>query len=103
MNAKLTLYEEFERLPTHRSAPTLSARRAGGLRLVQWLVRALTTHEPRITLRSGHHGPPLFDAFDPITGRRIHRASEADLRIWLEQRYSATPDVPRSLQRYPYF
>ncbi|MGB3138708.1 MAG: hypothetical protein WBG38_07960 [Nodosilinea sp.] len=70
---------------------------------MQWLVRALTTHEPSITLRSGHHGQPQFDAFDPITGRRIHRAAAADLRIWLEQRYSATPDVPRSLQRYPYF
>ena len=34
-------------------------------------------------------GQTLYSAYDPMTGTRMDYASEAEMRIWLEQRYNA--------------
>ncbi|MGF1571287.1 MAG: hypothetical protein ACFCVD_24965 [Nodosilinea sp.] len=92
MNSKLTLYEELELLPANSLRPTFKTKLARGLRhRIEQLMRAVVaTNEPRFTRRHSPTGEPRFDGYDPVTQRRIRGASEAELRIWLEQRYRHT-------------
>lgn len=87
MNTKPMLYEELELLPLNSLHPSLKTKIAERLRqLGAQLVKVLVpSNQPRITLRSGPSGKILFDGYDPVTTKRIRGASDAEMRIWLEQ------------------
>jgi hypothetical protein len=44
--------------------------------------------EPRITFCPTASGEPRWNAYDPLTGRRLYSATEKDVLIWLEKRYN---------------
>ncbi|MGC1310594.1 MAG: hypothetical protein WA885_25470 [Phormidesmis sp.] len=49
---------------------------------------ALTASDsPRVWQTKGATGQPLWNAYNPQSGRTIHNVPEADLRVWLEERY----------------
>jgi len=57
-------------------------------RLWQHLVTALTkAQEPQIWQSYDRQGNLWWYGYDPMTGRSICRDSEAEMRIWLEERY----------------
>ncbi len=56
--------------------------------LWQHLASALIkTEEPQIWQGYDRHGNLWWHGYDPITKRSICRDSEAQMRIWLEERY----------------
>jgi hypothetical protein len=44
--------------------------------------------EPRIWISHTATGEPCWNAYDPITGRRLYAATENDVLVWLEKRYN---------------
>lgn len=82
--AKLELiYQETEQKPVKQSKAFSSLSR-----LWQHLVAALTkAQEPQIWQSYDHQGNLWWHGYDPMTGRSICRDSEAEMRIWLEERY----------------
>lgn len=95
MKSKLTLYEELELLPANSLRPTVQAKLSRGFRyLMEQLKQVLVaTDEPVVTRRSSPAGEPRFDGYDPVTHQWIGGVSEAEIRIWLEQRYRRTQGV----------
>ncbi|MBW4696186.1 MAG: hypothetical protein KME27_31110 [Lyngbya sp. HA4199-MV5] len=56
----------------------------------QFLVeRLMTDAEPRVWYTSDADGCLLWHAYDPVTGRSFTDVSEAEMRAWIEQRYTA--------------
>jgi hypothetical protein len=43
--------------------------------------------DPRISVRQSRNGIAQFRVYDPVTQRRLMFRSEAELRVWLDQRY----------------
>ncbi|MBE9079090.1 hypothetical protein IQ241_17595 [Romeria aff. gracilis LEGE 07310] len=95
MKSKLTLYEELELLPANSLRPTVKANLLRGLRYFVGQLRQVfvATDEPVVTCRSSSTGEPRFDGYDPVTHQWIGGVSEAEIRIWLEQRYQRTQGV----------
>lgn len=62
-----------------------------GLRTVWlYLIRALTySYELQVWRKTDRHGNSYWQAFDPKTSRSTSLNSEAEMRIWIEQRYYA--------------
>lgn len=57
-------------------------------RIWQYLVNSLTrAQEPQIWQSYDRQGNLWWHGYDPMTGRSICRDSEAEMRIWLEERY----------------
>lgn len=57
-------------------------------RLWQHLADTLTSvQEPQIWQGYDRHGNCWWYGYDPMTGRSICRDSEAEMRIWIEERY----------------
>ncbi len=46
-----------------------------------------TNNEPRIWITADRDGKLYWHAYDPVSDTRVCLDSEAELRIWLEQRY----------------
>lgn len=62
-------------------------------RLWQQLVIGLTkAQEPQIWQSYDRQKNLWWHGYDPITGRSICRDSEAEMRIWLEERYHQSSD-----------
>ncbi len=65
-------------------------------RVVQWirqgfygLITSLTAEDKiKIWTASDRLGQTCWNAYDPISDRFLLRASESELRLWLEQRYN---------------
>ncbi len=56
--------------------------------LWQTLLAYLTPSlEPRVWLSLDVTGRPQWNAYDPVTGKSTHLASEDEMRIWLEKRH----------------
>lgn len=53
-------------------------------RLVNFLT---TTNELQVWQSSDRHGNTWWNAYDPATGRSTKLSSEAEMRVWIEQRY----------------
>ncbi|MDX2214777.1 MAG: hypothetical protein SFY66_15925 [Oculatellaceae cyanobacterium bins.114] len=53
--------------------------------IAQWLSPRLS--EPRVYQHRDRAGQVYWSGFDPNTGSSIRWVSEAEIRIWLEQRY----------------
>lgn len=55
----------------------------------QALLRFMTesTNEPHIWMSQDHTGELQWNASDPLTGRQLTHATEAEVLSWLEQRY----------------
>lgn len=99
MQSKLAAYEALELSTSDRSLP---APPTVWQTWLQWLVNALTpTTEPKISCRLASTGESVFDAYDPVTERRMRGLSEAELRVWLEQRHHPKPDVRPAPQLNP--
>lgn len=60
------------------------------LRMVweSWQQNLSTKDEPHIWQTRDRNGDVLWNAYDPVTDRSLYYASEAEVRIWLENRYS---------------
>lgn len=57
-------------------------------RIFQAIVSKLSaSHEPRIRLRYTPAGRESWHVYDPATGKANVFMSEADVRVWLEERY----------------
>ena len=53
----------------------------------QHLVKAIAHgNEPRLW-QTQKHGQPIWHGYDPASGRSVTRFSEAEMLIWLEERY----------------
>ncbi|WOB43814.1 hypothetical protein HNI00_12095 [Thermoleptolyngbya oregonensis NK1-22] len=83
--------ETLERI-FHRTA---TPKRNWNTRLKGLWERAIAaldvSDEPRVWRSQDGHGDVLWNAYDPKTGKSVNCVSEADLRVWLEARYSQTP------------
>ena len=56
--------------------------------IVEQLIQALTRgHELQVWRKKDHDGNAYWQAFDPKTRKSISLSSEAEMRIWIEQRY----------------
>ncbi|MGL5922353.1 hypothetical protein [Chroococcidiopsis sp.] len=56
--------------------------------ILEKLVRALTRgHELQVWRKKDRNGNPYWQAFDPKTRKSTSLSSEAEMRIWIEQRY----------------
>lgn len=56
--------------------------------LWQHLIAALSNgHEPQIWVSSDRAGTTWWHGYDPLTGRSVTRSSEAEMRVWVEERY----------------
>lgn len=53
-----------------------------------WQKSLSTNDEPQIWQTRDRNGNVLWNAYDPISDRSLYYASEAEVRIWLENRYS---------------
>ena len=53
-------------------------------RLFVWLT---SSHELRVWKTSERNGETDWHAYDPMTGRSICGASDAEMREWIERRY----------------
>jgi hypothetical protein len=54
----------------------------------QYIVTAFTRgQEPKVWQRSDRSGQTWWYAYDPVTERSACRDSEAEILIWLEERY----------------
>ncbi len=53
-----------------------------------WQKRLSMSNEPRIWQTRDRNGNVLWNAYDPVSDRSLYYASEAEVRIWLENRYS---------------
>lgn len=54
----------------------------------QWFVTAMSSaREPKIWTTTSSTGDPIWTVSDPHTGTFTTFASEADVRVWLEERY----------------
>lgn len=84
---------EFDLANNHRSMPKQSAKKTRGSlgAIAQWLLTAaLGRHEPEIRSYINGEGNRLWRVYDPISGDRQILESEAAVRTWIEQRYSAS-------------
>ncbi|MDJ0703875.1 MAG: hypothetical protein QNJ46_11400 [Leptolyngbyaceae cyanobacterium MO_188.B28] len=90
MNIQSTHYEELQQTVPGKSRPL-----SGGHHLSNYLqalfgslIRVLApTESPIIREVRTLDGQTQFNAYDPLTNQRIRRASEEEIRVWLEQRY----------------
>lgn len=58
-------------------------------KISQRLIRFLASnHEPQIWLKKDRYGNVFWHVYDPASGASAHLSSEAEVRMWLEQRYS---------------
>ena len=82
--AKLELiYQETEQKPVNKSQ-IFSFFRS----ILQHLVTTLTkAQEPQIWQSYDRQGNLWWHGYDPMTGSSICRDSEAEMRIWIEERY----------------
>ena len=98
MNSKLTLYEKLELLPPNSLKPNSQSSFRWLSCLVGQLLQGLAAaDEPRITQTdSTQTGEPRFNAYDPITRESIRGVSEAEIRIWLEQRHRQAQQVSQT-------
>lgn len=53
-----------------------------------FMQRLMADAEPRVWHTCDAEGNLWWHAHDSVTGRSLHNASEAEVRIWLEQRYN---------------
>lgn len=49
-----------------------------------------TTNELQVWQSRDRHGNTCWNAYDPLTGRSTKLSSEAEMRVWIEQRYYPT-------------
>lgn len=52
---------------------------------VIWLLD--DTKEIQVWQKSDRHGNIYWKAYDPVTGKSLSSGSEADISMWIEQRY----------------
>ncbi|MFP4008755.1 MAG: hypothetical protein ACLFV6_12225 [Spirulinaceae cyanobacterium] len=63
-------------------------RRSPWQKIGHWVYETLVlTQEPKIWLKRDREGLMYWEAFDPVNQTRDYFATEADVRVWLEQRY----------------
>ncbi len=53
----------------------------------QVLTVLLSKQEVRVWQKSSENGNGEWHAYDPATGRSVCAASDAEMRIWIEQQY----------------
>ncbi|HBB31312.1 MAG TPA: hypothetical protein DDZ80_21935 [Cyanobacteria bacterium UBA8803] len=54
----------------------------------QQILKQLTkANEPQVWQSSDRMGKTYWHGYDPVTGSSVSRASEAEMRIWVEERY----------------
>lgn len=92
------LAHRFDR-PTGRTQPkqTTSGDRAQPS-LMKWVEQAsqfiverlVADAEPHVWYTCDADGRLWWHAHDPVTGRSLNHVSEAEMRAWIEQRYTAT-------------
>lgn len=59
-----------------------------GKAIWQRLIRALTSgNELQVWKTTDRHGHTYWQAYDPATDRSTSLGSEAEMRMWIEQRY----------------
>ncbi|WP_236738926.1 hypothetical protein [Chroogloeocystis siderophila] len=57
-------------------------------RVLLHLFRYLTSrNDVQVWQKKDRHGRSYWQAYDPLTDKKISLASEAEMRIWIEQRY----------------
>ncbi len=49
--------------------------------------RLVQENEPRVWQKRDRFGQTYWYGYDPVTGSSVCRSSEAEMRIWLEERY----------------
>ncbi|AFY90329.1 MAG: hypothetical protein CLLPBCKN_008036 [Chroococcidiopsis cubana SAG 39.79] len=56
--------------------------------IIEKLIQALTrSHELQVWRKKDRNGNAYWQAFDPKTRKSTSLSSEAEMRIWIEQRY----------------
>ena len=83
-------------VPKH-TASTDAKKIAAKETLFSWLERAarafvqrlVADAEPQVWYTCDAEGNLWWHAYDPITGRSLYDASEAEIRVWIEQRHSS--------------
>lgn len=58
--------------------------------VVQGALRFMTNanDEPHIWMSRDNHGVTHWNAYDPLTNRRLSAATENEVLVWLEERYN---------------
>ncbi|MGJ3245314.1 MAG: hypothetical protein ACFE0I_04475 [Elainellaceae cyanobacterium] len=81
-------YEHLEQL-SNPNEPRVARSHPSRLQKIwQWFVSAMAQNsEPRIWKVADAKGNPYWRVYDPASDRMTTLASEAEVRIWLEQRY----------------
>lgn len=55
---------------------------------LQQLFRFLTQGDQPQVWQVLHQGKSYWNAYDPATGQRVNRLSEAEMRAWIDERYN---------------
>lgn len=81
----------YARVDTDQNARTHTAQRHSGFdRLWQTVQNLLIdSFEPRVWQETDRRGQRFWRVYDPTTDRTGSFANENEVRIWIEQRYSA--------------
>lgn len=91
MNAKAIEYEKLEMLPAGSLSANQPPRVGQAIKSLMGQITKFLAPEngPKVRSHSLATGEIRFNAYDPVTQRRLQNRSEEELRIWLEQRYHA--------------
>jgi hypothetical protein len=63
-----------------------SALKRVGQTVLDWLT--YSNNDPHIWVSHNNQGDTQWNAYDPISGRKIVRATEYEVMAWLEERYN---------------
>ncbi len=89
-SAKVSDYKDFEIVfpKSAKSKLNTSIFGSGLTKLLQQIISTLTQEpEPRIGQVKDSFGNTIWCVYDPITGQSARLNSEAEVRVWLEERY----------------
>jgi len=83
-------YQKLELIPSSQAVPSLQKSSPSILAQIrQSIIRYCTTApELRVWQSRTLMNRTVWNAYDPVTGDSISVGSEAEMRLWIEQRYS---------------
>lgn len=83
-------YQKLERVPSSQAAPSLQNSSPSILAQIRQAIIRYCTAVPELRVWQSRTfmNRTVWNAYDPVTGDFVSMGSEAEMRQWIEQRYS---------------
>lgn len=73
---------------SHNNHQSCYPRKTRFSQFLQQLFQVLTQGDQPQVWQVLHQGKSYWSAYDPATGQRVNRLSEAEMRAWIDERYN---------------